>query len=82
MSNPLLPLDRGELDELMRVAEHAEVKARIAFRNAPLRREAIEGACAVWQDARGLTSDCYDASMLLLAAEMDRVLDLGGDNGV
>ena len=81
MANPLLPLDRGELDELMRVAEHAEAKARIAFRMAPLNRHAVEGACAVWQDARALTSDCYDASMLLLAAEMDRVLDLGGDNG-
>ena len=80
-SNPLLPLDRGELDELMRVAEHAEVKARIAQRVAPLDSGTVFGLTAVWQDARALTNDCYDASMLLLAAEMDRVFDLGGDNG-
>ena len=82
MANLLAPLDRAELDELMRVAEHAEVKARIAFTMGPLHNRAdLEAACGVWQDARGLTTDCYDASMLLLAAEMDRVFDLGGDNG-
>jgi len=81
MMNLLLALDRRELDELILVAEHAEAKARIAFRNAPLRREAVAAACDVWQDARALTADCYDASMLLLAAEMDRVFGLDGDNG-
>ena len=82
MSNLLAPLDRGELDELIRTAEHAEQKARVAFRVAPLDSGMVAGLGAVWQDCRALTSDCYDASLLLLAAEMDRVFDLGGDDGV
>lgn len=76
----LAPLERRELDELIRVAEHAERVAHIALNAAPLRFDALADACGVAQDVMCLLHDAYDASMLLSAAEMDRVFDLGGDN--
>ena len=75
----LAPLERTELDELIRHAEHAERKAHIALTNAPLRFEALADACGVAQDVMCLLHDAYDASMVLMAAEFDRVYDLAGD---
>jgi hypothetical protein len=76
----LVGLDRAETDELIREAEHAHRKAHIALVNAPLRREAVISACGVAQDCMALQMDAYEHSMLLMAAEFDRVFDLGGDD--
>jgi hypothetical protein len=75
----LAPLDRGELDDWILKAEHAYRKARVAVEQAPLTREALDDACGVAQDCHVWLMDCYDASYVLLAAEMDRICDLGGD---
>jgi hypothetical protein len=75
----LAGLDRAELDEWILKAEHAYRKARVAVEQAPLTREALADACGVAQDCHAWVIDCYDASMLLLAAELDRISDLGGD---
>jgi hypothetical protein len=71
----LAPLTRTELDILMADAEHANRKAQVAFMNAPLRPEAVQAAAGVAQDCMNLVVDCYDMSMLMMAAEMDRMLD-------
>ena len=70
----LQPLTRLELDALTAEAEHAYTKAHIAFTNAPMRSDALQAAAGVAQDAMALCTDCYEASMLLSAAEMDRIL--------
>jgi hypothetical protein len=75
----LAGLDRAELDELMHLMEHGTRVAQTVVAHAPLEHRALEDACGVAQDCRALLSDCYDASMVLLAAEMDRICDLGGD---
>jgi hypothetical protein len=69
-----LMLTRPELDTLIAEMEHAERKSHIALVNAPLRHDALAGACGVAQDCVSLLLDCYDASMLMYAAEMDRML--------
>jgi hypothetical protein len=75
----LAPLDRGELDELMHLMEHGIRTAQTAVARAPLEHRALEDACGVAQDCSALLNDCYDASMVLLAAVFDRIFDLGGD---
>lgn len=76
----LAPLTRTELDILMHDAEHGNRMAQIAFSNAPLIAEKVAAAAGVAQDMMNLCVDIYEASMLLSAAEMDRVFDLAGDN--
>lgn len=69
-----------ELNELIATVEHAHDKAHIALRMAPRNPDALADACGVAQDVMCLLHDAYDASMLLMAAEMERLPDLGGDN--
>lgn len=76
----LIELDRAMTDELIARAEHAYRKAHIALVNAPLRQDALTAACGVAQDCMALQMDAYEHSMLLMAAEFDRVFDLGGDD--
>ena len=83
MTAYLANVGRPELDEMIRTAEHAERKAMVAFNMVPLSQpdscQRLAAAAAVAQDCRAWGTDCYDYSFLLLAAEFDRVFDLGGD---
>jgi len=70
-SGLLAPLDRGELDELIRVCELAEQTAHIALVNAPLDPLRIERACGVAQDCLCLYHEALDESIArMLAGEV------------
>jgi hypothetical protein len=75
----LAGLDRAQLDELIRLMEHGTRTSQVVVALAPLDQRALEKACGVAQDCSALLNDCYDASMVLWAAEFDRIFDLGGD---
>lgn len=75
MTPYLAALERPELDELTRTIEHAHDVAHIALRCAPLDSERLAAACGVAQDCDGVLHDCYDESLLRLAAEFDRACD-------
>jgi hypothetical protein len=75
----LAGLDRAELDTWMLEAEHATRKAHLVVAHCPLTRESLADACGVAQDCSAWLTDCYDASMVLWAAEFDRIFGLGGD---
>jgi hypothetical protein len=74
----LADLTRAELDELTTAAEEADRVARVVFTTVPLWRTEspamLASAAGVAQDTLTLCTDCYDASVLLTIAEMDRLL--------
>jgi len=77
----LAGVDRASLDAMTLEAEHAEAKAMLVFRMVPLDHPdsipRLCGAAGVAQDCRAWVTDCYEASFLLSAAEMDRVFGCG-----
>jgi hypothetical protein len=75
----LAGLDRRELDTWMLEAEHATRKAHLVVAHCPLNPENLSDACGVAQDCSAWLNDIYDASMVLWAAEFDRIFDLEGD---
>jgi hypothetical protein len=70
-------LTRAELDELTAAAEEADRVARVVLVTVRLgdddSDERLARACGVAQDSLALCNDCYEASIQLTIAEMDRM---------
>jgi hypothetical protein len=84
VSGYLAPLTRPELDALLAAAEHSSVKARVAMSITPLHQERVYQAAGVAADCLRMWMDALEESIRRMwdgDAAVDRLFDLGGDNG-